>query len=125
MAGPTISFAPYNAPAVAEALSKAQAFLNPQEEDFGIVQIEAMAAGTPVIAYGKGGALDVVIEGKTGLFFTEQSASSLAKAIEQFQQRTFNPIAIHRHAEAFSEEQFIQHIQAFVAEKWTSANKAA
>jgi glycosyltransferase involved in cell wall biosynthesis len=126
LAGPSVTFKPYTTPnAIADALSKAEAFLNPQDDDFGIVQIEAMAAGAPVIAYAKGGALDAVIENKTGIFFDEQTTSSLAKAIQHFRTKRFDPVAIHQHAETFSEERFIQQIQDFVADKWASANKAA
>lgn len=68
-----------------EYYSKAKAFIFPGEEDFGITPLESMAAGTPVIAYGKGGALETVIDGKTGLFFQEQTIESLIDAVNRFE----------------------------------------
>jgi glycosyltransferase involved in cell wall biosynthesis len=125
LAGPTITLRSYNAADLAKALASAEAFLNPQDDDFGIVQVEALAAGTPVIAYAKGGALDTVVDGKTGVLFKEQTAASLADAIERFRGMGFDHAAIHKRGEAFSEERFIAEIKGFVAEKWASANKAA
>jgi glycosyltransferase involved in cell wall biosynthesis len=69
----------------------AEAFLNPQVEDFGITVVEAMAAGTPVIAYFKGGAGETVIENKTGVFFKKQNASSLEEVVSKFSNADFNP----------------------------------
>jgi glycosyltransferase involved in cell wall biosynthesis len=117
LAGPTVKFIT-NATdeQVALALSKAEAFLFPQEEDFGIVQIEAMAAGCPVIAYAKGGALDATIDGKTGLLFAQQTAESLEDAIRRFQSHKFDPLAIQLHAEKFSQEKFISKIHQLVKE---------
>ncbi len=86
--------------------SGARAFLFPGEEDFGITPLESMACGRPVIAYGKGGALETVIEGETGVFFAEQSAASLAEAIEQFESMSFDPTHARRHAEEFSRPRF-------------------
>ena len=116
MAGSTIKFV-VDAPdeEVALALTNAEAFLYPQEEDFGITQVEAMAAGCPVIAYAKGGAIDTIIDGKTGVFFPEQTAESLRVAIERFKTMRFAPKVLQIHAEQFSEQKFIHQIQDFVA----------
>ena len=67
---------------VSSFLSQARAFIFAAEEDFGIVPVEAQASGTPVIAYGKGGACETVISGKTGIFFEEQTVPSLVNAIQ-------------------------------------------
>jgi len=117
MAGPTVEFIMHaNDHQVVQALARAQAYIMPQEEDFGIVQIEAMGAGTPVIAYSVGGSQDAVIDGKTGLFFHKQTAESLAEALQEFTSVKFNHTAIQKHAEKFSEENFIRTLHSFVAE---------
>lgn len=116
MAGPTIRFVEgANDKQVAKALVKAEGFIFPQEEDLGIVQIEAIAAGCPVIAYAKGGALDIVVKGKTGIFFDEQTAESLAAALKRFNPARFNPKTLQAQAEQYSEQLFIEHIRQFVA----------
>lgn len=99
---------------IAAALAKAEGYIFPQEEDFGITQVEALAAGTPVIAFAKGGALDVITEGKTGIFFKEQTPESLAKAIARFNSLRFVPKLLQAHAEQFSEERFIAQMREFV-----------
>ena len=115
LAGPTITFVTDATDAqVVHALAHAEAYLMPQEEDFGIVQIEAMGAGTPVIAFNKGGSRDAVVEGKTGLFFDRQSSSSLQDALKKFKAITFDHQAIQKHAESFSEENFIHSLRGFV-----------
>lgn len=83
-----------------------KALIFPQEEDFGIVPVEAMASGRPVIAYRKGGALETVIEGKTGLFFNEQTMESLIEAVKNFDEGRFDPERIRRHAEKFDSSVF-------------------
>ena len=98
----------------ARLYSGAQAFINPQEEDFGITAVESMASGRPVIAYRKGGATETVIEGKTGVFFDEQTADALVMAIKNFHLFDFNPAEIRRHAEQFSVENFQQKIREFI-----------
>jgi len=85
---------------------EARAFVFAAEEDFGIVPVEAMAAGRPVIAFGKGGATESIVEGKTGIFFAEQSVESLMAAIKRFNPKKFDSKAIRKQAEKFSEERF-------------------
>ncbi|MCQ2390808.1 MAG: glycosyltransferase [Kiritimatiellae bacterium] len=85
----------------------AKALLFPGLEDFGIVPVEAQAAGTPVIAYGAGGALETVVDGKTGLFFQEQTVESLCRAMENFEAREWDGRACQLHAKKFSEEHFV------------------
>jgi len=102
----------------AELYSKCQAFINPQEEDFGITVVEAMASGRPVIAYNKGGARETVIEGKTGIFFNNQNPEALIKAIKKFNSNNFNPGEIHAHARQFSADRFRKQIINFIEEEY-------
>lgn len=90
----------------AKYLSRCLALIHPQEEDFGITPVEAMASGRPVIAYRAGGVLETVIEGKTGEFFEEQTWQSLADAVIKFNPEKYNPQEIKQHAEGFSKENF-------------------
>ena len=84
----------------------AKAFLMPHEEDFGITSIEAQSFGVPVIAYKKGGSKDTVIDGKTGIFFDEQSVSSINSAINQFDKMRFDAQYLKTNAKKFSVENF-------------------
>jgi len=95
-------------------LQGCQAFVFPGLEDFGIAPLEAMACGRPVIAYAGGGALDTVIEGKTGLFFREQTADALIQAVQSFNPADFDPSDCRARAEEFSRSAFQQRIKAFV-----------
>ena len=90
----------------ARLFAGAVAFIYPQEEDFGITAVESMAAGRPVIAYKKGGAIETVIEGVTGTFFDEQSSEELMDTILHFDHKAFSPAKIRAHAETFSTKVF-------------------
>ena len=102
----------------AELYSRAQAFLHPQEEDFGITPVESMASGRPVIAFGKGGATETVIEGKTGIFFNSQTPEAIMAAVKSFNNYNWNPQAIREQAKQFSEENFRKKIKEFIEEEW-------
>jgi glycosyltransferase involved in cell wall biosynthesis len=99
----------------ARLFSGAQAFINPQVEDFGITVVESMASGRPVIAYEQGGATETIIAGKTGIFFQEPTAAALAAAIRAFRSADFDPQFISQHAEQYSVANFKQQLNAFIA----------
>jgi glycosyltransferase involved in cell wall biosynthesis len=88
--------------------SKAKAVIFPQDEDFGLVPIEAQACGTPVIAYAKGGALETVVSDKTGILFPEQSSSSIIDAVKRFENMEFNYSDCVSQAQKFSKKKFIE-----------------
>lgn len=98
--------------------SKCRAFIFPGEEDFGITPLEAQASGRPVIAYGKGGALETVIDRQTGLFFYEQTVDSLKDAINTFLKNKFDKSSIRKHAESFDEEIFKKKIREYISESY-------
>jgi len=106
--------------ALKEQMQNAQAFVFAAEEDFGIVPVEAQACGTPVIAFGKGGALETVIDGETGLFFEEQTVESLQAAVAEFTRRRaeFDPNVARQNALRFSPERFREEFALEVAKAW-------
>lgn len=91
---------------VGTGLEKAQGFIMPQVEDFWIVALEAMSYGTPVIAYGEGGATETVVHGKTGLLFSEQTVESLVNALEKSHSIEWDRSVISLQSVRFSEERF-------------------
>jgi len=97
---------------------KAWALILPGEEDFGITAVEAQACGTPVLAFGRGGALESVLPGETGLFFPELTASSLGAALDKFRGLKFNGAAIRLNAERFSRRAFRDKLAAYLEQKW-------
>lgn len=100
---------------MAAHFQSALGFIMPNMDDFGIVAVEAMAAGTPVIAYRKGGALDYLQPGKTGVFFDKQTVQSLTAALETALSRTFDYASIAESAQRFSVQAFRRNIKDFVA----------
>ena len=97
-----------------------KALVFPGEEDFGIVPVEVMAAGRPVIGYGRGGILDTVVDGKTGLLFKEQTVEALTDAILRFESQTFDADAIIAHAAGFSNDVFKENIAQLLAQNGLS-----
>ncbi|WP_242918236.1 glycosyltransferase family 4 protein [Pontibacter liquoris] len=97
-------------------LQRARAFIFAAEEDFGILPVEAQACGTPVIAFGKGGACETVLNGKTGILYPTQDIVSLTDAIAKFelQAAAFNKDEIRENAERFSKENFKNDVIAFL-----------
>jgi len=124
MAGPTISFVGRVSPGQLHRLySRCRAFLFAADEDFGIVPVEAQSFGRPVIAYGKGGVLETVLEASadgsciaTGIHFAEATAHSIQTAILHFEsiESSFDPEAIRRHALQFDTASFAEKIKSFV-----------
>ena len=123
-AGPNIRFIdrmPFDR--LRRAYAEAKALIFTAEEDFGIVPVEANAAGRPVIAYGRGGVLDSIVEGATGIFFGEQSVDALVDAVGQFEAwlPDFDPAAATGNARRFSPErfdlQFLEAVERARAEK--------
>lgn len=92
-------------------------YIMPNMDDFGIVAVEALAAGTPVIAYNKGGALDYVAEGKTGLFFERQTVKQLTEALEAAMGKNFDYAAIARTADDFSVAAFNENMRNYINER--------
>ncbi|HEY3110705.1 MAG TPA: glycosyltransferase [Chloroflexota bacterium] len=98
-----------------------RAFILPGEEDFGITPLEANAAGRPVVAYAAGGPLDTVVEGRTGRFFHQPTADSLAEALAGFDPDAFEPAALRAHAESYDVPVFKRRLLRFVEEKLGSS----
>jgi glycosyltransferase involved in cell wall biosynthesis len=101
-------------------MQRARAFLFAAEEDFGITPVEAQACGTPVIAYGRGGASETVIDGVTGMLFHEQSAAAIRDAVHAFErvEANFDPTAIRAHSLRFSTERFRREFSLYVGTRW-------
>jgi len=117
IAGPNIELLGYQPHEVLKRyMQKAKAFVFCAEEDFGIVPVEAQACGTPVIAYGKGGVLESVIENETGVFFNRQHVDDIVSAVEYFEnnQERFSPERIRENALRFSIERFGNEFKAFI-----------
>lgn len=115
IAGPTITFTGrVSDEKLVELAHSAEAFIFPGEEDFGIAPVEAIAAGTPVIAYKAGGALDYVIEGETGVLFNEQSVEAVKSVLKNFSHQDFSPKVLAKFSERFSAEKFRRDFMAVI-----------
>ena len=113
---------------IAKLYSKANAFIFPQKEDYGITPLEANASGIPVIAYGQGGVLETMIphnganaNQSTAVFFHQQTADSLVEAIIKTQTISFDKRFIRAHAEKFAEKYFMEKIDRLIHSKYNHA----
>jgi glycosyltransferase involved in cell wall biosynthesis len=125
IAGSNIEFidpVPFNV--LKDFMESARAFVSASEEDFGITVVEAMAAGTPVIAYGKGGTGESVIHNKTGILFNEANVDSLLDGIKKFEDRidTFDINSIKEYSNKFNRNNFEMSIKEYIAEKMSEFN---
>ncbi|MFA7254202.1 MAG: glycosyltransferase [Patescibacteria group bacterium] len=101
-------------------LSDSKAFIFPVEDDFGMTPVEAMAAGKPVIALRKGGVLETVIEGKTGVFFNNVTPDEIISAVLQFEKNQFSPVDCRKQAEKFSKDLFLKKLKALIDDEYNS-----
>lgn len=119
LAGPTVTIEGWCDDAtIADAYAECRALVFPGEEDFGIVPVEAMAAGRPVIAFGRGGALDTVLPGVSGLLFPEQTTASLIAAVRSFRDDDFDAAAIRSHALRFDRSVYAREMDTFLQSRW-------
>ncbi len=107
---------------VKKYMSECKALLFPGEEDFGITPVEAMACGRPVVAYGRGGTLDTVIDGKTGVLFKEQTVEDVKNAMLKLECTEFDKQTLRKHALKFDEAEFKRKIKQFIDEKVKEKN---
>jgi glycosyltransferase involved in cell wall biosynthesis len=115
-AGPNITFLGYVPDAeLPDLLARCKALVFPGREDFGLTPVEAQAAGRPVIAYGAGGALDSVVEGETGAFFSTPTPEALAEAVLAFDAEGVSPQACRANAERFSVPRFRRELSGEIA----------
>jgi glycosyltransferase involved in cell wall biosynthesis len=121
VAGPNVRLLGHQpTPVLMDHMQRARAFIFAAEEDFGITPLEAQACGTPVLAFGKGGALETVVDGVTGLHFHEQSVQAIQQVVRQFEamEPEFRPEQIRAHAEQFSTQRFRTQFREFVDQSW-------
>lgn len=109
---------------IRDLLQRCKGLIFPGVEDFGIVPVEAMASGAPVIAYARGGALETVIDGITGIHFHEQTVEGLMDAVGKLERGDleFDPKVLRTHAEKFSKERFKQQMQEFIEQRLKEGN---
>ena len=116
-----IKFVPLaDQPTIKRYLEQAEGFIFPSLEPFGIAPVEALACGCPVIAYGNGGAIDYITDGKNGVLFERQTVKSLCRAIKHFQTLKFDEAKIRESALPFSEKHFQDKLKKFINQKTAS-----
>jgi len=116
-----LGFVPENE--LKDLYANAKALIFPQVEDFGITPLEAMSSGRPVIAFNQGGALETVLDQKTGIFFKEQNTAHLKAAIEKCEKMTWDSKQIRSHAKKFSSDVFEKQLYKYIEEKYIEWNK--
>lgn len=117
LAGPTIRFMGQLSDAeTAEQFERCRSFVLPGEEDFGITPLEANAAGRPVVALGRGGVLDTVVDGVTGVLFHDETPEALGDALTRAMKQTWDAAMLRAHAEGFAEPVFAQRMRAVLDE---------
>lgn len=102
--------------------ANAKAVLYPQEEDYGLVPVEAQAAGTPVIAYSAGGAAETVVDGTTGVLFDQQTPEALIAAVKRFETLKFDVNKLREHSKNFDENVFRHQLKEFVEREYSKFN---
>jgi glycosyltransferase involved in cell wall biosynthesis len=122
LAGPTVTVLgaqPFDV--LRSHYARCRALIFPGEEDFGMVPVEAMASGRPVIAFGRGGAVETVVTGLSGIFFAEQTVESISLAVKELGKFEIDPAKIAAHAKRFGKDHFFrkmrEHIDRLLAEK--------
>ena len=121
LATPNVTLLGYQPfPVLLDHLQRARAFIFAAEEDFGIAPVEAQACGTPVLAFGRGGAQETVIDGSTGLHFHEQTPEAIRDVVMRFEalETPLDPHVIRRHALRFSTDRFQREFSTFVRSHW-------
>jgi glycosyltransferase involved in cell wall biosynthesis len=122
-AGPTVEFlGRLEDDEIARLYARCRGFIFPGYEDFGITPVEAQAAGRPVIAYGRGGTTETVLDGITGVFFDEQAVDSVVEAMLRFEKSSFDPRACRTNAERFSTSEFRRRLLRSINEQVQSAH---
>lgn len=118
IAGPNVRFTGHLPRAeLVEVFSRCHAYVLPGEEDFGIAPVEAMSCGKPVVALGRGGATETVVDGVTGVLFRDDSAASLAEGIERLDSLSIDPVAISEHAQRFDRQVFFDGWRSLLASR--------
>lgn len=115
MAGPTVRILdPQPDSVIRDHYARCRAFVFPGEEDFGIAPLEAQSAGRPVVAYGRGGALETVVDGHTGVLFAEQTPGAIIDAVHRLEATGFDPAKIRPHTLRFGRQRFLAEMRSYV-----------